>query len=408
MKSAAAQNIYIKDYDYPLLQSRIAEVPLHKRDQSKLLLYKEGRIIDDFFYNLDESIPPGSTLILNNTRVIEARIFFRKPTGGVIEIFCLEPYQQTIEQSLASVSKVQWHCLIGGASKWKAGQILKKDFVTDEQTVDLQATYISKQSDSFIIEFSWNTSHSFAEILHAVGAIPLPPYIKRNATEEDKERYQTIFGRQEGSVAAPTAALHFTENIFRKLSMKKIDTQYITLHVGAGTFKPVKTETVAEHEMHQEPFTVSIETLKKIVSSKQIIAVGTTSLRTLETIYWLGVKLLNGLIKDVWSLHQWEVYDLEKHYPLISTEESLNALIRWLENNHLTELRCQTSLIIIPGYQFKIPGGLITNFHQPQSTLLLLVSAFIGSDWKKIYNHALDHGYRFLSYGDSSLLWRNQ
>ena len=407
MKSQA-QNIFIKDYDYLLPQSRIAEVPLDERDQSKLLIYKEGKIIDGFFYDLDESVPPGTTLILNNTRVIEARIFFRKPTGGTIEIFCLEPNQQTIEQSLTSVSKVQWQCLIGGASKWKPGQILKKDVVVDEETIELQATYISKYSDSFIIEFSWNTSHSFGDILHLAGVIPLPPYIKRNATEKDKERYQTIFSRQEGSVAAPTAALHFTENIFYKLSKKKIDTQYITLHVGAGTFKPVKTQTVAEHEMHQEPFTVSIETLKKIATTKQIVAVGTTSLRTLETIYWLGVKLLNGLIKDEWSLHQWEVYDLDKSYPGISTEESLNGLIRWLKNNDRTELRCQTSLIIIPGYQFKIPNGLITNFHQPQSTLLLLVSAFIGPDWKKIYKHALDHDYRFLSYGDSSLLWRNQ
>jgi S-adenosylmethionine:tRNA ribosyltransferase-isomerase len=407
MKSEA-QNIFIKDYDYELPQFRIAEFPLDERDQSKLLVYKDGQIIDDFFYNLDESIPPGTTLILNNTRVIQARIFFRKPTGGIIEIFCLEPHQKTIEQSLASVSKAQWQCLIGGASKWKPGQILKKDLVIDEQIVDLQATYISKNSDSFIIEFSWNTSHSFGEVLHVAGAIPLPPYIKRNATDKDKERYQTIFGRKEGSVAAPTAALHFTENIFHKLSKKKIDTQYITLHVGAGTFKPVKTETVAEHEMHQEPFTVSIETLKKILSTKHIVAVGTTSLRTLETIYWIGVKLLNGLIKDEWSLSQWEVYGLEKSYPDISTEESLNGLIRWLENNHRTELRCQTSLIIVPGYQFKIPNGLITNFHQPQSTLLLLVSAFIGPDWKTIYKHALDNDYRFLSYGDSSLLWRNQ
>lgn len=403
-----AENIFIKNYDYPLPNFRIAEVPLYERDQSKLLIYKDGQITDDFFYNLDDFVPLASTLILNNTRVIEARIFFRKPTGGIIEIFCLEPHQQTIEQSLATVSRVQWQCLIGGASKWKSGQILKKEFVIDEKVVDLQATYISKNTDSFIIEFSWNTNHSFGEVLHVAGAIPLPPYIKRNATEEDRERYQTIFGRQEGSVAAPTAALHFTERIFHKLSKKKIETEYVTLHVGAGTFKPVKTETVAEHEMHQEPFVVSIETLKKIILSKKIIAVGTTSLRTLETIYWLGVKLLNGLIKDEWSLHQWEAYELEKCYPRISTEESLNALISWLENNHRTKLYCQTSLLIIPGYEIKIPEGLITNFHQPQSTLLLLVSAFIGPDWKKIYAYALEHDYRFLSYGDSSLLWRNQ
>jgi S-adenosylmethionine:tRNA ribosyltransferase-isomerase len=402
------QNIFIKDYDYNLPQERIAEFPLSQRDQSKLLAYKNGEITEDQFFNLDKQIPESSMLILNNTRVIEARILFKKTTGGVIEIFCLEPFQQTIEQSLSSYEKVQWQCLIGGASKWKSGQILEKDMVVKkDEAVRLNAKYISKQTDSFLIEFSWQGQYSFAEVLHAAGAIPLPPYIKRDATEEDKERYQTIFSKQEGSVAAPTAALHFTENVFQKLSQSNIDTEYITLHVGAGTFKPVKTETVAQHEMHKEPFTVSIGVLKKILSSKNIIAVGTTSLRTLETIYWLGAKLIHGLIKDEWFLEQWEAYDLEKAFPALSVEENITSLINWLEKNHQTELHCQTSLIIVPGYQFKIPDGLITNFHQPQSTLLLLVSAFIGEDWKKVYQYALDNDYRFLSYGDSSLLWRN-
>jgi S-adenosylmethionine:tRNA ribosyltransferase-isomerase len=401
-----AQNILIKDFNYNLPHERIAEFPLRTRDRSKLLVYKNAEIIDDNFFNLHKYIPGQSTLVLNNTKVIEARILFQKTTGGVIEIFCLEPFQQTIEQSLSLTKNVQWQCLIGGASKWKHGQILKKEIFIHDETLQLQAEYIGKHHDSFIIGFSWQTHHSFAELLHAAGAIPLPPYIKRNVTEEDKERYQTIFGKQEGSVAAPTAALHFTENVFESLSEKYIDTLYITLHVGAGTFKPVKTETVAEHEMHREPFTVSVEVLKKILSSKKIIAVGTTSLRTLETIYWLGIKLINGLIKDGWALQQWEAYDLEKNYPLVSVEQSLNAIINWLQENHQTELHCQTALIIVPGYQFKIPDGLITNFHQPQSTLLLLVSAFIGEDWKKIYQHALDNDYRFLSYGDSSLLWR--
>jgi len=403
-----AHTIFIKDYDYLLSPNRIAEFPLKERDLSKLLVYKNGEIINDFFFNLDEYVPTGSTLVLNNTKVIEARIFFRKSTGGVIEIFCLEPHQQSIEYSLALTGKAQWQCLIGGASKWKTGQILEKEILIGKITVQLQARYVSKQADCFIIEFVWNTGHSFGEVLHSAGAIPLPPYIKRSATEEDKIRYQTIFSKQEGSVAAPTAALHFTQNVFQKLLAKNIDREYITLHVGAGTFKPVKTETVAEHEMHKEPFAVSIETLKRIVRAKKIIAVGTTSLRTLETVYWLGVKLINELIKEEWCLQQWEVYELEKYYPNISKDESLNALINWLENNHQTELHCQTSLIIVPGYKFKIPEGLITNFHQPQSTLLLLVSAFIGPDWKKIYQYAVDNDYRFLSYGDSSLLWRNQ
>lgn len=402
-----AKNLFIKDYDYVLPHEKIAEFPLKERDQSKLLIYQNGNITDDYFFNLPEYIPANSTIILNNTRVIEARILFKKSTGGLIEIFCLEPFQKSIEQSLAATSAVQWQCLIGGASKWKAGQVLQKEISITDEAVRLNAKYSGKQSDSFIIEFSWQPQHfSFAEVLHAAGAIPLPPYIKREATEEDKERYQTIFSKQEGSVAAPTAALHFTENVFQNLSKKNIDAEFITLHVGAGTFKPVKTESVSEHEMHQEPFAVSIDVLKKIVASKKIIAVGTTSLRTLETIYWLGVKLKNDLINKDWNLQQWEVYDLEENYSNVSVAESLTALINWLEENHQTELHCQTSLIIVPGYQFKIVEGLITNFHQPQSTLLLLVGAFIGEDWKKVYDHALKNEYRFLSYGDSSLLWR--
>src|SRR5579875_1351914 len=261
------KNIFIKDYDYKLSHERIAEFPLKERDQSKLLVYQNGNIKDNYFFNLPEHIPANSTIILNNTRVIEARILFKKPTGGMIEIFCLEPFHESIEQSLTATSTVQWQCLIGGASKWKAGQILQKEVSINDEPVQLNAKYIGKQNDSFIIEFFWQPQQfSFAEVLHVAGAIPLPPYIKREATEEDKERYQTIFSMQEGSVAAPTAALHFTENVFQNLSKKNIATEFITLHVGAGTFKPVKTENVAEHEMHQEPFTVSIEVLKKIIA----------------------------------------------------------------------------------------------------------------------------------------------
>lgn len=401
-----AKNILIREYDYNLPNDKIAEFPLTQRDDSKLLVYKNGEVLDDHFFNLPTHLGEKSTLILNNTRVIEARLLFKKSTGGVIEVFCLEPFQLTIEQSLSSTEKVQWQCLIGGASKWKHGQVLTKEISIDQQIFHLEARYLEKQTDSFIIELSWATNHSFAEVLHAAGAIPLPPYIKRNASEEDKERYQTIFGKKEGSVAAPTAALHFTEQVFKNLKEKNINAAYITLHVGAGTFKPVKTETVAEHEMHKEPFAVSIDVLKKIVASKKIVAVGTTSLRTIETVYWLGIKQLHGLVNNKWELQQWEVYELAKKYPSISVEESLTALITWCEQNHQSELHCETSLIIVPGYQFKIPDGLVTNFHQPQSTLLLLVSAFIGEDWKRVYQHALNNNYRFLSYGDSSLLWR--
>jgi S-adenosylmethionine:tRNA ribosyltransferase-isomerase len=403
-----AEKIFIRDYNYPLPPERIAEFPLSERDGSRLLIYEGGLIKDDNFLNLNMHLPTGSTLILNNTRVLDARVLFKKATGGIIEIFCLEPHKQTVEQSLTSMGQVAWHCLIGGASKWKSGQILEKDLVIGHEKVVLHAKYLSKLPDSFIIEFYWHTHHSFAEILHAAGAIPLPPYIKREAVEQDKERYQTIFSKEEGSVAAPTAALHFTEKVFQKLADKNIDVEYITLHVGAGTFKPVKTEKVAQHEMHKEPFTVSIEVLRRILSSQYVVAVGTTSLRTIESVYWLGVKLLNGLINDEWSIEQWEPYSLSQNYPQVSVEQSLNAIINCLQENGQTAIHCDTSLIIVPGYEFNIPVALVTNFHQPQSTLLLLVSAFIGEGWRKVYQHALDNGYRFLSYGDSSLLWRSQ
>ena len=401
------QDIYIKDFDYPLPHHRIAEFPLANRDQSKLLVYKEGNIYDDFFYNISKYLPTEATIVLNNTRVIEARLLFQKPTGGIIEIFCLEPYQQTIEQALVSKESVHWQCMIGGASKWKPGQILEKRIIINNEHVLLKANYVAKQIDSFIIEFIWEpSSFSFAEVVHAAGAIPLPPYIKRKPTAEDSERYQTVFGKYEGSVAAPTAALHFTEQVFQQFSEKAIKIGYITLHVGAGTFKPVKSDTIAGHQMHQEPFTVSRTVLQSLIDSEQVIAVGTTSLRTIESLHWLGIKMMHGLLNNEWNLHQWEAYGLADKYEGINYKESLQALINWMDKNDAPELHCQTSMIIVPGYTFRIPVGLITNFHQPQSTLLLLVSAFIGDDWKKVYQHALDHEYRFLSYGDSSLLWR--
>jgi S-adenosylmethionine:tRNA ribosyltransferase-isomerase len=399
--------ISIKEYDYSLPHEKIAEFPLARRDQSKLLIYKNGVIQDDHFYNIAQKLPQNSTLVLNNTRVIEARLLFQKPTGGVIEIFCLEPHDQPVEQALQTTAIVRWECLIGGASKWKPGQILEKHINIHNNPCTIRAKYVGKLKDSFIIEFFWEPEMvPFVEVLHAAGAIPLPPYIKRKPTNEDAERYQTVFSKQEGSVAAPTAALHFTKELFQELSEKKIFTSYITLHVGAGTFKPVKTETIADHEMHREPFTISRDTLQQLLNSDTIIAVGTTSLRTLESLHWLGVKWMNNQINDQWELHQWEAYELLEKYPSIDHKQSLKALLSWMDENDQNELHCQTSLIIVPGYQFQIPKALITNFHQPQSTLLLLVSAFIGNDWKKVYQHALNNNYRFLSYGDSSLLWR--
>jgi S-adenosylmethionine:tRNA ribosyltransferase-isomerase len=400
------QNILIREYDYELTPERIAAFPLAERDQSKLLVYRNGSIIDEQFARLDQQLPENSLLILNDTRVIEARILFQKTTGGQIEIFCLEPFQQSIEQSLTQQHSVQWNCLIGGASKWKPGQVLVKQIGVGDVAVRLTAKYISRQSDSFIIEFNWTPGEiSFAEVIHNAGAIPLPPYIRRAVVSEDKERYQTIFSKHEGSVAAPTAALHFSEKVFNSLEEKHISIGKITLHVGAGTFKPVKTEDVAEHIMHEEPFTVSKKVLEEILSAPITIAVGTTSLRTLESIYWMGLKLMKEE-NTQWKLAQWEAYELDKKYPDISDDESIRAIINYMTENNLNLLHCRTSLIIVPGYRFRIPSALVTNFHQPQSTLLLLVSAFIGEDWKKVYKHAMENNYRFLSYGDSSLLWK--
>ena len=395
----------IENYTYLLTPERIAHHPLEKRDASKLLVYKSGKMEEDRFYNLPQHLPSGSTLILNNTRVIEARIFFTKPTGGVIEIFCLAPFRQSMEISLQLQGSAEWECLIGGASKWKPGQVLSKDIIIEGTPVTLEARYVEKREDDFVIRFNWMPEYfHFVQVLHAAGAIPLPPYIKRNAEEPDAERYQTIFAREEGSVAAPTAALHFTEEVFENLKKKNIAAHFITLNVGAGTFKPVKTPTIAEHKMHSETFTVKKQTIEAILHAETVIAVGTTSLRTIESLHWLGVKLMKGLLQDEWSLEQWEAYDLDNS---ISYRQTLQALLNWIEEHQQQEIHCRTSLLIVPGYEFKIPSGLITNFHQPQSTLLLLVAAFIGEDWKKVYDYALENDFRFLSYGDSSLLWRN-
>jgi S-adenosylmethionine:tRNA ribosyltransferase-isomerase len=399
--------ILIKDFDYNLPDEKIAAHPLKERDESKLLVFQNQKIRTDNFKNLPAHLPSDATLILNNTRVIEARILFQKKTGGVIEIFCLEPSDNLSHSvALSNHQRVKWNCLIGGASKWKHGDILEKEITIEGNKAILYAKYIEKKQDVFIIEFSWNAPFSFAEVLHTAGLIPLPPYIKRTPIKEDSERYQTIFAKNEGSVAAPTAALHFTDKVFEDLNTKNISTSYVTLHVGVGTFKPVKTETIAEHSMHAEQFEVTINTLKHLTRNENIIAVGTTSLRTLESLYWIGVKITNGLIRETeeLKLEQWEAYELENK--TLSYKESLEAIIKFLEEKKLETLFCQTSLIIIPGYQFFSAKALITNFHQPKSTLLLLVAAFIGNDWKTVYDYALKNEFRFLSYGDSNLLWR--
>jgi S-adenosylmethionine:tRNA ribosyltransferase-isomerase len=372
-----------------------------------LLVYKNGNISADIYKNISAYIPEGSLLVFNNTKVIQARILFQKPTGGVIEIFCLEPYEEVNEYSVKmnKKGKVKWKCMIGGASKWKSGILSKKV----EGNVELRAELVERLPDAYVVELSWEPAgYSFAEVLSLFGDMPLPPYIKRKADATDKERYQTIYAKQEGSVAAPTAGLHFTENVFSSFDKKNIDKAYVTLHVGAGTFKPVKAEVLQGHEMHSEWIDVSIETIRQLLANNgNIVAVGTTSLRTIESVYWMGVKtILNpGVAIEELPIQQWDVYE----EPLVSKEysykEAMQSLLQWMQKNGLQHLFTHTQILIAPGYQYKAAKAIITNFHQPQSTLLLLVAAAVGNNWKTIYEYAMDNGFRFLSYGDGSILF---
>ena len=395
------KDISILDFTYQLPDDKIALHPLEQRDASKLLVYKKGVIIQDVYKNIATYLPQNSLLVFNNTKVINARILFTKPTGGVIEIFLLEPYQADYTSTLTATKTCTWKCFIGGAGKWKDGSLELK--VKDEKLkIDLR----EKLSDAYVVEFNWGGNTSFAEILEQTGNIPLPPYIKRNPAAEDKERYQTIYALQNGSVAAPTAGLHFTQDIFKSLEEKNISKDFITLHVGAGTFKPVKAASMQQHEMHAEWIDVSTTAIENIITNldNTIVAVGTTSLRTLESLYWLGVKaLLHPLLPQL-QIAQWEVYD-ELMGTGIAVKAALQALLKWLKENNLTQLFTQTQILIAPGYQFKIVKALVTNFHQPQSTLLLLVAAAVGNDWRRIYSSALENDFRFLSYGDGSLLF---
>lgn len=408
------KNLSIADYTYLLPEDRIANYPLAERDASKLLVYKEGAITDDVYKNIASHIPENALLIFNDTKVVEARLLFQKPTGGVIEIFCLEPHEQyaDITTAMLQQGKVLWQCLVGGASKWKHGQVLKKIIYTYGKEIILEAVYKEKRTDSFVIELSWTDPEmTFAELLHHAGAIPLPPYIKRKADTSDSERYQTIYAHYDGSVAAPTAGLHFTDTIFKNLKDKNIQTDFVTLHVGAGTFKPVKSETMEQHEMHAEFIDVSKGTIENIIQhlDKTIIPVGTTSMRTIESLYWMGVKLAIGnwqLAIDghpAPELSQWEAYDIAEQN--IPAKKALQTLLDWMKKTKTERLITKTQIIIAPGYKPRIAKALITNFHQPQSTLLLLVSALIGNDWRKVYDHALQNNFRFLSYGDGCLLW---
>ncbi|MET0242480.1 MAG: S-adenosylmethionine:tRNA ribosyltransferase-isomerase [Flavitalea sp.] len=404
------KDLSIDDYTYSLPENRIAEFPLVERDLSKLLIYKDKQISESTYRNIAEQLPEDSLIVFNDSRVIEARLVFIKDTGARIEIFCLEPdpSYRGLQRALQQTGSVQWICLIGGASKWKNGQILELPFTHEGKTYVLKAAYMQKEADAFLIELSWNNDElTFAEILHYAGNMPLPPYIKRQADTADSERYQTIYANEPGSVAAPTAGLHFTERVMDSLREKKIEREYVTLHVGAGTFKPVKAATMQEHEMHAEYIDVKLETLEKLVdyAERITIAVGTTSMRTLESIYWLGAKiLLYPQMSDAeLSVSQWFAFDHAT--TRITITDALSALKNWMLERNISVLITKTQLLIGPGYRFRVVNALVTNFHQPKSTLLLLVAALAGEEWKQIYEYALGNDFRFLSYGDGCLIF---
>lgn len=405
------KNIAIANYTYILPDEKIAAFPLANRDASKLMVYKEGIIQEDSYQNIAAYLPKNSLLIFNNTKVIPARVLFQKPTGGIIEIFCLEPYEATKDYSsvMNKQEKVRWKCMIGGAGKWKEGLLVKK-FSDGHSATTLKVSLLEKLPDAYIVEFGWQPAHlSFAEMIVQMGDIPLPPYIKRKPEEADKERYQTIYAAYDGSVAAPTAGLHFTEQVFASLKAKNIAIDFVTLHVGAGTFKPVKAAIMQYHEMHTEWMDITTETIQHIVANinNNITAVGTTSLRTIESLYWMGVKtiLFPESSLEALTIQQWDVYEEPLASIQFSATNSLLSLLHWMDKNNCESIVAKTQILIAPGYHFMIVKAIITNFHQPQSTLLLLVAAAIGEGWRKIYDYALENNFRFLSYGDGSLLF---
>jgi S-adenosylmethionine:tRNA ribosyltransferase-isomerase len=402
------EQISIANYNYDLPQSKIALFPLEQRDQSKLLVYKNQTIADEVFENIAAHIPEKSLLIFNDTKVINARILFSKATGSTIEVFCLEPTGAftNYETVMQATSSTTWKCLVGGAAKWQEDSLQKLVTIGGKKVL-LIAKKISHAEGAYVIEFSWNDSTiTFAEIIHEAGNVPLPPYLKRKADNTDENRYQTIYATHEGSVAAPTAGLHFTNAVLEKAAAKNIKKEFVTLHVGAGTFMPVKAAHMAEHQMHAEYINVTIPQIENVRKNLgKIVAVGTTSTRTLETLYWLGVKVfLNKHIKDL-QLTQWEAYKPENVNAKLPAAKALDALLLWLKNNKLSQVFMQTQILIAPGYSFKIVNMLVTNFHQPKSTLLLLIAAALGDNWQQLYNHALNNNYRFLSYGDSNLIF---
>ncbi|MGM9707163.1 MAG: S-adenosylmethionine:tRNA ribosyltransferase-isomerase [Prevotella sp.] len=399
------KHIRIKDFDYPLPDDRIAKFPLPERDHSKLLVYRQGCVSEDHFYHLPAYLPAGALVVCNNTKVIQARLHFRKETGALIEVFLLEPFAPAdYEQMFQRRGHCEWLCLVGNLKKWKEGTLRLAVTMGGIQVV-LTATRLETHATSHRVAFDWdNPQVSWAELLEAVGELPIPPYLNRATEESDKDTYQTVYSKIKGSVAAPTAGLHFTDRVLADLDAHGLEREELTLHVGAGTFKPVKSEEIEGHTMHTEFISVGRRTLERLIAHDgEAIAVGTTSVRTLESLYYMGAKLIArpDLSEEQLHVTQWEPYET---HPEVTTVEALRALLDYLDRHDLPALHSSTQIIIVPGYQFHVVKMLVTNFHQPQSTLLLLVSAFVKGDWRKIYDYALAHDFRFLSYGDSSLI----
>lgn len=396
-------DLRIEDYNYELNDARIAKYPLECRDASKLLIYREGKCSQTIFRELPKSLPEGSLMVFNDTKVVPARLFFKRASGAHIEIFCLQPHSPAeYNEAFASRGRCSWECVIGNAKRWKDDLIQYDSDAPELVAVNLQARLIEREAQTGIVEFSWEGGLCFSEVLDMCGRIPIPPYLNRETESIDLERYQTTYARVRGSVAAPTAGLHFTPETLSDIAARGIDIEKVCLHVGAGTFLPVKTSNVSEHPMHREPFTVSRNLLALLAQGgRPLTAVGTTSVRTLESLYYAGAACIeNGAPSDI---GQWDPYTREWPY---STKEALEALVAYLDRIGSDSLTLGTRIIIVPGFRFRLTDMMVTNFHQPQSTLLLLISAFVGGDWKTIYNYALDNGFRFLSYGDSSLLFR--
>ena len=398
-------DIRIEDFNYPLPDERIAKYPLKERDGSKLLIYKDGKPQESAFKNISEYIPEDSLMVFNDTKVVPARLHFQRESGAHIEIFCLEPVlPEEYVTMFAVTDRCRWKCIVGNVKRWKNDTLNLYNPLEDTDIADmaLKADLLERCGETSIVEFSWANGAPFSRVLEICGSIPIPPYLNRDTESIDLERYQTLYARFRGSVAAPTAGLHFTESVLEAIRAKNVTTNTVCLHVGAGTFLPVKSENVADHTMHREPFVVTLEFIERLRNrTGKVVAVGTTSVRTLESLYYVGVKCIEtGAPADV---QQWDPYTTAPKYTL---EESLDAIIAYLKGNGLDELKVGTRIIIVPGYDFKVVDVLVTNFHQPQSTLLLLISAFVGGDWRNIYDFALANDFRFLSYGDSSILFR--